>query len=311
MAFEQTVQDIKNNGQSICSSSAESPDMSSDRMQEIINKVLAAPGGIKLVSFLLENKVAPIFTKDNGIDFAQFRTNVALKDGKTSIIPGASYIAINPLASDDEIIGMIFHEGRHAQQYNAGIGLPDKIISPQHMAIHKRFLEADAQAEAVIQLLKMKLKGQPTFFYAARKDGYENMFDVALAGYEKDPTSLDDGRLKRMAFDAWFTPGLKNAYDQSSLQTTYPQFIKQLGNSPEHGFAKTPITVEDLEKFGAVSEEKFNYLKLPGFKPLSDPYYTEGFSSSNHTLLLAMTKTWVESFQTSAPAKTATPKPGG
>ncbi|MCE9507713.1 MAG: hypothetical protein K8R48_05270 [Alphaproteobacteria bacterium] len=293
MGFEQTVKNFQDNKISVLNKPVE-PDASllQQRLKSIIDKIIATPDGENLVSFLLEHNIPVAFSK--ATQYAAHRTNLALKEGKLMPVPGTQFILINPDQDDALLISAFLHEARHAQQCLSGMAMPDKRVSPQHLAVFTRMLEADAQATAVLKAFKMKLDGDDSLFAAGKTIGYQEMYRVAEEQYLKDPTSLDNGRLKRMIFDAWFSEadGTKHGYDGLVIGTVWPFYNGLLDCYPDNSFSKSPLTVKDLEKLGTVGGESMNYLTLPGFRSLGDPYYIEGFSPLHHLQLLTLTEAW-------------------
>jgi hypothetical protein len=98
------------------------------------------------------------------------------------------------------------------------------------------------------------------------------------------------------------------------METVWPFYNGLLECYPDNSFSKAPLTIADLEKLGAVGGESINYLTLPGFRSLGDPYYIEGFAPLHHLQLLTLTEAWQKTPQPEqklAVPKTAALKPGG
>ncbi len=283
-AFKQEVEEA-------CDAGAPKPDTSPERMDRIIHKLLASAEGVALATFLLENKIPILFMPDN--EGTRFYSDITIQKGAVNVIPGSAKMLLDPAEGDDKLIALIFHEGRHAKQYMAGLALPGKVLSPQHVAIYTRMLEADAESAAVIAAFRLKLAGDDSVWKAAYCDGYEPMFDAAEAFYKKDPAALDNGDLRRAAFDAWFTPELRHTYDMRSLTRKFPWLIETLATNPGNGFVREGLTIGDLDKLGTLDGTNVNYLQLPGKKSLADPAYTENFSPAASKALETMTAAWL------------------
>lgn len=266
-----------------------SPENLNKRLNSIINRIVSTEEGLSLVKFLIDKKVPVLFALDTSI--AAHRTALELKDGRLMPAPNTQHIVINPLREDDLLIAALLHEARHAQQCLSGLALPDTAVPPLHLAIFTRMLEADAQSSAVLQAFKMKLAGDSSVFDAGKTIGYAEMFSTAEREYAKDPTALDDGRLHRAIFDAWFSDvdGNKHGYDEKVFNQIWPFFC---AHADHGGFARQSLTVETIQRLGTVGGETTNYLALPGSVSLGTAAYTEGFAPLNMLKLLELTEHW-------------------
>lgn len=248
------------------------------RLSDIFNRMARHPEGAALIRFFQDEKIGVIFSADTNGGGAVYSAEYIPANGQWTATPGTKMIEINPHTDDNRIISSLFHEGQHAKQDLAGVFYPDKLLSAHDFVWYTRMTEADAQANAVINLLKMKLQGDALPFDQEKNGVYSSMFTAAENGYSKDPTSLDDGSLKRDIFDAWFIcPGLKSTYNRAVTLQNLPWIGWMLEYYPDHGLTKADLTTAEIEKIGTASQEKINYLTLPGAKPLDDPYYKDGF----------------------------------
>ncbi len=271
------------------------------RMQGILAQVITTPGGQELIDFLMANKILFNFSPD--VARAAFHCRVGIENGKT-VTKAPWCILLNPAHGDLELVAAILHEARHAQQAVAGMMTPQDLLSAAEYAWHVRLIEADAQSEAVLKGLKKKLAGDSSLFDALKASGYAEMFRTAEEGYREDPASLDNGRLRRMVFDAWFTPTSKQIYDISVATQELPNLFGRLTITPGHGMKRAPLRVEDIQKLGAVGGESVNYLTRPGFRSLDDDYYKGGFAPEI-AQALKMSDDWQKQLETAqaAPAK--------
>lgn len=284
-----------------------SPQTLDQRRNNIINRVASTEEGLKLVKLLIDNKIPVFFSLDTSI--AAHRTSLELRDGCLMPAADTQHIVMNPFCDDNVLIAAFLHEARHAEQCLSGMALPGTAVPPVHLAIFTRMLEADAQSSAVLQAFKMKLAGDSSVFDAGMTIGYTEMFRTAEWEYAKDPSSLNDGRLHRAIFDAWFSDidGNRHGYDEKVFNQIWPFFCMQAAHG---GFARQSLTVEALQKLGTVGGEAVNYLALPGSASLGDAQYTDGFSPLNMLKLLELMAGWNK--QDTAPKqKPATPSMGG
>lgn len=298
--FQENKQSIDNAADSL------SPEKLSQRLNSIINRVVSTEDGLKLVRFLIDNKVPVFFSLDTSI--AAHRTSLEIRDGRLMPAAGTQHIVMNPLCDDNLLIAAFLHEARHTEQCLSGLALPDTAVPPLHLAIFTRMLEADAQSSAVVQAFKMKLAGDSSVFDAGLTIGYTEMFRTAEREYAKDPAALDDGRLRRAIFDAWFSDedGNRHGYDEKVFHQIWPFFCAQAAHG---GFVRQSLTIETLQKLGTVGGETINYLALPNALSLGGPLYTEGFAPLNMIKLLELTSDWNK--QDTAPKqKPATPNMG-
>lgn len=276
------------------------------RLDGILDKVRKVPEGEKLLRFLEEKEVKILFSRDT--EFASYSTGSSYSNGKCMPIPQRQFILYNPDQDDDWMVSAFFHEARHLQQVFSQVIRPAKQVSPFDLAWHIRMIEADAEAESIMIALKNKLDGNPLLLDKTRSTGYEHMCLIAEVEYAQNPASFHDGTLKRMVFDAWFREtgfDLKQYYAEKVISEDWPCGIYAT-NMAGYGFTKSPLTCEDIQKIGAAGGESINYLTLPGFRPLDEPYYKEGFSDRHRKQLQELTGEWEKMFlpgQDSAPKK--------
>lgn len=289
--FEEFLVFLRDNQNDIVFLSQEESAEMAARADKIGQSIIKTPGGAELIRFLSENNVTFRFSRD--VKTAQFRQRTAPNEGMWGIVPESQCIIMNPDIADDMLVSAFLHEARHAQQALAGVFRPDNNVSPFEMALFVRFVEADAQAEAVLKSFVMHLSGDSVVYESAQQFGYAAMFKAAEEGYTNDPSSLEDGRLKRIIFDAWFaSEENKNYYDAITAEQEFPNRMALLERMPEHGLTKTPLRAEDIEKIAVCGGEKINYMTLPGFRPLNDSYYFGGFTDKIFEKLNALNTSW-------------------
>jgi hypothetical protein len=314
MAFEKTVKDFQENEKSIVTTAEiQKPADSQPRLQGILDKIRATPEGQDLLLFLEKNNIQFKFLDDED-NIATYKTRTMFQAGKWMPAPGTQFLQLNPEKDDSLLAGAILHEARHAQQAFDGVILPLKQISSFDLIWFVRIKEADAQASATLNAFKAKLSGNSSMFDGFKDTYFKGMCEAAENQYAQDPTSLDDGRLKRTLFDAWFCNEAKYIYNEFGIYRDFNGFNAQVEFFGKSNFSKTPLMVADIEKFGMVGGETVNYLKLPGFRSLNDGYYTDGFTPQQRQQLQVMTQEWGKTplpEQKPAPNKTSVLKPGG
>lgn len=304
-AFKEFLELLRDNKKDVVSLSAEESAEMAARADKIGRSILKTPGGAELIRFLSENNITFRFSRD--VKTAQFRERVAPNEGAWGVVPESQCIVMNPDIDDDMLVSAFLHEARHAQQALAGAFRPQNDVSPSEMAWYVRFVEADAQSEAVLKSFVMHLSGDSAAYASAQLFGYAAMFKAAEDGYTDDPSSLQDGRLKRMVFDAWFGAEESKAYyGMQVVEIEFPNRMALMERMPDHGLQKIPLRMADIEKIALCGGESFNYMTLPGFKSLNDPYYTGGFTEHVFNQLQSLGQDW----ENNAPvAKATTIKP--
>lgn len=224
-----------------------------------------------------------------------------VSEGKLYPFPGQVFIVLlEGLEGEIAMTHTFLHEMRHALQIISGFLSPPRQASLLDTVWFTRVIEADAESFNAIQLLQLGLDGDTEPFEYAEAGQFGTIYDAIIEMYQKDPTTLNDGRLRRVAFDAWFSiPTVGINYECESLRSYaiekefYQRFEKQ-----GQVFHDTPLTAKYLEALGTLDSDEPNYLTLPGFRSLDDPYYRFNFASKE------VKKLWAEEC-----AKTAqTPK---
>jgi hypothetical protein len=299
--FKKTTEFIQNAASFCLPFTPPTPEQQQKRLEKILAQIKKIPEGAALLVFLEEKKVKIIFSRD--VRFASYSSGSDYSWGRCTPRPGEQYILFNPDRDDALLTACFFHEARHMQQVFSGVVRPDKQVSPFDLAWYIRVHEADAEASSVIVALKRKISGDSSLFDIEKME-YESMYRVAERQYARNPSSLDSGQLKRKVFDAWFSDPVKQIYDKRVISTDWPDSVYSTDLS-EDGFSKSGLTCEDVQKIGAAGGESINYLTLPGFRPLDDPYYKGGFCDDHRRQLQVLLDKWEGLF---SPEKKTPPK---
>lgn len=268
-----------------------------ERLLRILKKIDGTPEGRELLDFLELYNIPVVFSHDT--KSACSSSCIKIEGGAYLPIPGTQWILLNPEREDNILARALFHEARHARQSNAGLFMPGKQISPFDFVWYVRMKEADAEADNVLNLLRMKVVGDGALFDLGleKKYRYAELYHVAEKTYAEDPASLDDGRLKRAVFDAWFAvDALKEGYDREAIDRQWESVRKIFDFYPDHKLPKMPLVAADIEKLGSLAGESVNYLKLPGHRPLEDVYYKESFTPTHLEQLKTLEREWEKKF---------------
>lgn len=254
------------------------------RLNRIFNIAGAVPEGDRIMTNIVNHKTPIFFTSFFELPKSLGEIRVFRDENdRTKLNPDDAVIAVRNALSDAKQAALMVHEGRHLEQAGAQVLNAPKRCSPEDYMWFQNMVEADAQATTAIVALKAKIAGDDSMFKSmAKRTGYANfpqMFRKAEELYKKDPTSIDTPEFKRQVFDTWFDNGSavsrflgledKNSYALKAIMD-FPKWDKgcQKLNMPIE-----KLTAKDAEPIGVCGGEKVNYLTLPGFRPLDDPYY--------------------------------------
>jgi hypothetical protein len=192
-------------------------------------------------------------------------------------------IKVNTFHSRGKMASLLAHELQHYNQAkNKMLGVSvDHIEAPLDSVWRNRMTEADAQATAVDIIYKLKLAGKPEAWNEElkRKNGYSPI----AREYEKlarsDPSSVEDGRAKRAAFDKWFafkTPvgnaDISRFYNRQGI-LNFPDKTEIVLRAEKDGAKISPLTPQELERLGTLLPAKTNYLDNDRDKPLDSRFY--------------------------------------
>ncbi len=251
------------------------------RLNNALEELSTIPEGRELVDLIKKNGTelkldpSPLYMGGRAGNIH----GVSSKDGY-QLSPGTVVVA--GFATRGEIVGVLAHELQHHRQNVTKTLEPfsQTIPSPIEQLWFNRCIEADAQATAVDIAWKLKEAGKPKTWNAMKED--LSAFGKIARAYGKavkhDPESVKDGSAKRVAYDEWFiarvndfAPTLSQIYNRQGLNNNLiPHHVDQM---VKEGREFAPMDVSNIEKLGDLSPLTPNYLKLPGFKPLDDPFY--------------------------------------
>lgn len=259
------------------------------RLSEMKAHVSSVPAAQKALKDIEDNKAELFFSplKDAG--------------GMYNAGGGSAYLRLSTALAPHHYLDVLIHEERHADQFdykNIHSQIDQMRVSPGDYVWLNRVLEADAQTEAVYQQLIIQLAGDDSCMnYNKIYSSDGPMFKAAQEQYLKDPTSLNDGRVKRAAFDAWFNiPEVKdNFYDRKAVD--YGSWWEGHDRAlAKKDIGKSVLPREVVESIGIAADEKLNYLTLEGYPPIDDPYYKENYTPENQKMLDRMTNNWPDQY---------------
>jgi hypothetical protein len=275
------------------------------RLKDILAEARATQDGARFMEFLDHNHVRVYFADTlSPYEGAVYLRCIRVKEQEVHPVIDHPVIALSPDARllDTIIAASLPHEAQHFVQDSGGAGYPPskRIPASDHIWL-RRMLEADAQANSVVSALKdYRDTGRGAFLSAAAFTGYDHMFKTALDEFYRRPASLKDGTLKRKVFDAWFQDAAKPIDDLRAVEE-YRLYDAAFSRSGVRAPPKAKLDARDIARIGDVQLDQINYLRLPGFRALDDPYYRGGIPEEARALDAA----WEAAQKTLAPR----PKP--
>lgn len=208
------------------------------------------------------------------VGYAAVDAQFAFQEGKYAAIPGTLEILLNPTIWRKKRLALsALHEARHLSQYMSGFFMPGKVVSRADVTWFLYVMEADAESFAALQAFKLKRVGDDSLFRVGKSRFYgrRRIYQAVENAYRQDPSSLENGRARRAAFDAFFTyAGLKEAYAERAVHKH--RHLTSIFSSSANARVEA-LSAAEVEGIGVVGGEKINYLTLPGFRPLNDLYY--------------------------------------
>jgi len=132
-------------------------------------------------------------------------------------------IVLNPLSKQEELIGVLIHESRHAGQFERGEYDASDENRPRTETLktaimRTRAVEADAQATAAQALCEMMDAGDVEPLRAFARAPHNATIAKAVDRALYDPESLNNGSLRTAAFLAW--------YDNTDVVELYDQYYQ-------------------------------------------------------------------------------------
>lgn len=242
-----------------------------DRIAGILERLGRVPEGRELVAFLEKNAVSIDLQEDPANWAASTLTITNIENGIYSYV--SPVIILKKDLSDDNLLQAIVHESQHLHQHLKGVGNPDRILSQEEYILFYRAAEADAQAACTYITWKLKENGDEGPWKEAGRVGYQDICDAFAATVAADPVSLEDGRARRAAFDAWFTNDNRLAgYNKATVDHMIPFLEQGRDIFKNHGMTKASLDASWLEKLNGVTPEP--YLLADGSRDLlSDTHF--------------------------------------
>jgi len=259
------------------------------RLRKIFRQIAVMPGGQgrDVAGFL--SRIGVSFSFSDAVNFGRYQTRIFYKDGVWQPVPDTQEIIFNPDEKNTALAAALLHEARHLRQVFNHVSEPPAFAPPADFILYSYCLEADAQADAVLRAFRAKLAGDDALFRAWAGTGYDVMIETAEREHRHDPSALDDGRLRRMVFDAWFLCPGKAVYYANQVLENWERChnIFRGKDAP-----KRRLALSEIEKIGTTGGEIKNYLTIPGFRSLRASDYMAGLSPAQKKKLTALTADW-------------------
>lgn len=245
---------------------------SADRVKNILDRLSKVPEGREVVDFLNKHGVK-IDLQDAPDNWAASTLTI------TDVVDGVySYkdpiIILKMDLSDDNLLQAIVHESQHLRQHLSGIGNPDRILSQDEYILFYRAAEADAQTACTFVTWQLKESGDAGPWKMAGEVGYQDICDAFKKIATEDPSSLNNGRAQRTAFDAWFeNPARLASYNRATADFMIPFLEKGREIFKNHGMAEGRLDESWPKKLNAASPAPY-LLQDDSRDLLSDAHYS-------------------------------------
>jgi hypothetical protein len=242
------------------------------RIETIKARLSSVPDGEAVVTFLNQNNVT-IELLDDPVNWAASTLTITtVKDGE--------YFYLNPKIilkrdlTDDNLLQAIVHETGHLNQHLSKVGNPDRILSEKEYILFYRAAEADAQALCTEVTWALKQQGDAGPWNAACNAGYKDICDAYEMMAVADPSSIDNGTAKRIAFDTWFSnPARLAGYNEATADNMIPFLAKGREIFKNHNMVEKPLDISWVEKLDGASAKSY-LLEAGNRSLLRDDYYT-------------------------------------
>lgn len=242
------------------------------RIEAIKARIAGVAEGDSVVTFLNQNNVT-IELLDDPVNWAASTLTITtVRDGE--------YFYQNPKIilkrglTDDNLLQAIVHETGHLNQHLSKVGNPDRILSEKEYILFYRAAEADAQALCTEVTWALKQQGDAGPWDAACNAGYKDICDAYEAMVTADPSSIDNGTAKRLAFDTWFSkPERLAGYNEATADNMIPFLAKGREIFKNHNMVEKPLDISWVEKLDGASAKSY-LLEAGNRSLLRDGYYT-------------------------------------
>lgn len=197
--------------------------------------------GAALIKFALEHEVAFYFD-DHQKSLGYFT-------------PQHNAVALSGKLTTLEMVGVLSHELRHAQQHHSGFAITTE-YSPDDMVFLSAIMEADAEAHHAQVAKELEEEGYPEVMEAHLKTAYA----IIQETYNSKIKETNDANLaKKEAFDAWFKiKNIRNGYANNILGFAFYASL-ELASQAKKGFKK--LKNNFLKTLGSSADKTDNYLK--------------------------------------------------
>ncbi len=181
--------------------------------------------------------------------------------------------------NDDNLLQAIVHEVGHLNQHMSNVGNPDRILTEKEYILFYRAAEADAQALATEVTWAMKAAGDTGPWNETCKVGYKDICDAYEMLATADPSSINSGAAKRIAFDTWFTnPDRIAGYNKSTVEDMIP-WLEHIRNFFKNSnMTQKPLDEAWVNKLDSVSPK--SYLRDSSNRSLLHDEFYGGDTSS-------------------------------
>ncbi|MDF3025684.1 MAG: hypothetical protein K0R10_3045 [Alphaproteobacteria bacterium] len=243
------------------------------RLDVIKTRIASVMEGESVVTFLEMNNVKIELLSDPINWAASTLTITTVRDGE--YFYKDPKILLKRDLTDDNLLQAIVHETGHLNQHLSKVGNPDRILSEREYILFYRAAEADAQALCTEVTWALKQAGDAGPWNAACNAGYKDICDAYEMMVTADPSSIENGTAKRIAFDTWFSkPERLAGYNEATADNMIPFLAKGREIFKNHNMVEKPLDNTWVEKLDSASAKSY-LLEVGNRSLLRDPYYSE------------------------------------
>ena len=243
------------------------------RIEGLKARLKAVPEGEDIVTFLNQNNVQ-IELLDDPVNWAASTLMItSLRDGEYFYT--TPKVLMKRELADDNLLQALVHETGHLNQHLSKVGNPDRILSEKEYILFYRAAEADAQALCTEVTWALKQAGDAGPWNAACNAGYKDICDAYEMMVTADPSSIENGTAKRIAFDTWFSnPSRLAGYNEATADNMIPFLAKGREIFKNHNMVEKPLDNTWVEKLDGASAKSY-LLEVGNRSLLRDSYYSD------------------------------------
>jgi hypothetical protein len=255
------------------------------RIERLLLAIGKTNSGAPLIDFVKDTKLRIVFDDTIGGREAIFK-------------PSPRQVCLSPFSSEEYQALSLSHELCHAVQEHKGLILRRAHKLYDHL-INVRFSEAAAYSFEAQMAWELQHAHPNAFYLKESLKGCKSVNKEFQRAAALSPTSVENGTVRRLAFDAWFKDGLRKQYDYEALRAVHGYWQRR-ANGQRNALSFDKKRTEDqppymsegfLREFGEMTCGK-NFLAN---RKLMTDFYIGNLSTGAEKLLYRTTKKFDES----------------